>query len=66
MTDKNGEAIPTDCTGCHAILVQGEEVIEESAKIDTGQPFVHPQDSEVMDEFTECTECHSGGASVYE
>lgn len=66
MIDKNGKAVPTDCTSCHAILVQGEDVIAESAKIDTGQPFVHPPDSEVMEEFTQCTECHSGGASVYE
>jgi cytochrome c2 len=66
MIDKNGKTVSTECTTCHAILAQGEEVIEESAKIDTGQPFVHPPDSEVMEEFTQCTECHSGGGSVYE
>jgi len=66
MIDKNGKTVSTDCTTCHAILAQGEEVIAESAKIDTGQPFVHPPDSEVMEEFTQCTECHSGGGSVYE
>ena len=66
MVDKNGEAVPTECTRCHAILAQGDEMIEESAKLDTGQPFVHPPDSEVMEEFAQCTECHSGGASVYE
>lgn len=66
MVDREGETILTDCTGCHTILAQGETVIESSTEIDTGQPFVHPEDSETIDEYTDCTECHSGGAKVYE
>jgi hypothetical protein len=66
MVDNNGKTVFTDCTKCHAILAQGEKAIAASARIDTGQPFVHPEDFEVVDEFMECTECHSGGGSVYE
>lgn len=66
MVDQGGKPILTDCTGCHTILAQGEKVIESGTQIDTGQPFVHPEDSETIDEYTDCTECHSGGAKVYE
>jgi hypothetical protein len=48
------------------ILAQGDSIDEVNVNIDKGLPFVHPQDFEEIDEYTECSECHSGGASTYE
>jgi len=64
--DEEGDAIFTDCTRCHAILVQGGEAIADSTGIDEGRPFVHPEDSETFEELTLRTDCHTGGAGLYE
>jgi NapC/NirT cytochrome c family, N-terminal region len=66
LVDADGEAIFTDCTRCHAILAQGSEAIETGAAIEDGRDFVHPEDSEIFEEFTLCNDCHTGGAEVYE
>jgi hypothetical protein len=66
MVDEDGEAIFTDCNGCHVILSQGDEEIELSADFASGREFVHPEDGEVIDEFTLCSDCHNGGTLVYE
>jgi len=65
LVDEAGDTIFTDCTGCHAILMEGGQPLENGDAIDTGRPFVHPEDSETFDEFTQCTDCHDGGAGVY-
>jgi NapC/NirT cytochrome c family, N-terminal region len=65
LVDEAGDTIFTDCTGCHAILMEGGKPLQTGAAIDKGRPFVHPEDSETFDEFTQCTDCHDGGAGVY-
>jgi len=66
MESAQGDTIFTDCTKCHAILAQGEQVIEARADFQNGQVFVHPDDEEDFDEFTLCTDCHDGGFGAYE
>ena len=65
MVSEAGEAVFTDCTKCHAILAEGEEVVEAS-NFDEGLAFVHPEDWETIEEFTVCWDCHTGGADAYE
>jgi len=64
--DEGGDAIFTDCTRCHAILARGGEAIADSTGIDEGRPFVRPEDSETFEELTLRTDCHTGGAGLYE
>jgi cytochrome c2 len=67
MLDEDGEAVFNKCTVCHAILAQNERVIETSADFEIGRSFIHPEDSESFDdEFTLCTDCHDGGADLYD
>lgn len=66
MLDEEGEAISADCNVCHIILTQGEGAIDTKAGFDTGLEFLHPEDWETFDEFTLCSDCHTGGADVYE
>jgi len=66
MVDAEGEAIFRDCSGCHAILAQGSGAVELVEDFDAGTVFVHPEDWEEVDEFTLCSDCHTGGAAVYE
>lgn len=65
MLDEDGDEIFSDCTSCHAILAQDDAVIEASSEFDSGRAFVHPEDSESFDEFTLCSDCHTGGKDVY-
>jgi hypothetical protein len=65
MLDEDGEAIFSDCTRCHTILTQGGEIVE-AIKFEKGRAFVHPEDWETIEEFTLCTDCHTGGAELYE
>jgi hypothetical protein len=66
MVSHTGETIFTDCTRCHLILAQGETTNNVNVNIDTGLPFVHPEDDDEIEEYTDCTECHTGGVDVYE
>jgi hypothetical protein len=66
MVDEEGEPVFTDCTRCHAILAQGGESVELAADFEEGLDFVHPEDEDTFDEFTLCTDCHTGGADLYE
>jgi nitrate/TMAO reductase-like tetraheme cytochrome c subunit len=66
MESDDGEAIFTDCTKCHAILAQGENIIETRADFQRGQVFVHLDDDEEFDDFELCTDCHDGGFGAYE
>jgi hypothetical protein len=66
MLGEGGESISTDCNVCHVILTQGEDAIEVRADFDKGLEFLHPEDWETFDEFTLCSDCHTGGADVYE
>lgn len=66
MVDEDGEAIFTDCASCHAILAQDERMVQTTAQFEEGRSFVHPEDAEPFDEFTLCTDCHTGGADLYD
>jgi nitrate/TMAO reductase-like tetraheme cytochrome c subunit len=66
MVSDDGQAIFTDCTKCHLILAQGETIDQVNVNIEEGLPFVHPEDFDTIEEFTECADCHTGGAAVYE
>ena len=66
MVDRDGTAVFSDCTGCHAILAQDREAIKTMADFDSGMGFSHPQDGKAFEEFKFCSECHTGGKLVYE
>lgn len=66
MVDDEGEAIFTDCSRCHSVLAQDDEAISTMAEFDTGSGFVHPEDGSRFDEFTLCSDCHTGGKALYE
>jgi hypothetical protein len=66
MQSPEGKTIYTDCNSCHVILAQGEEVDEVRVNLKKGLPFIHPEDFSELDEYTECVDCHTGGADIYE
>jgi nitrate/TMAO reductase-like tetraheme cytochrome c subunit len=66
MESKSGDTIFTDCNGCHLILAQGQSINQVNVNIEEGLPFVHPEDDDEIEEYTECVDCHDGGAAVYE
>ena len=66
MVSEEGEPIFTDCTRCHAILSQGQKAVELTASFEEGLSFVHPEDWETVEEFTLCSDCHTGGADLYD
>jgi len=67
MVDAEGTPIFTDCSRCHAIIAQGNKVIQTTAEFEKGRSFIHPKNSKSFnDEFTLCTDCHTGGAEVYD
>jgi len=66
MATEDGDTIFTTCNKCHLILAQGEDISQVNVNFNEGLAFIHPDGDEELDEYTECTECHTGGASVYE
>lgn len=66
MVDAEGEAIFSDCVSCHAVLAQDDDSIGSISDIDRGREFVHPEDGGTFDEFTLCSECHTGGSALYD
>jgi hypothetical protein len=66
MVSATGETIFTDCTRCHLILSQGRSTDTVNVNIETGLPFVHPEDGETIEEYTACSDCHTGGKDIYE
>jgi len=66
MVSEQGDPVFEDCDGCHRILWQGEGQTLAMSSPGNGQPFLHPEDGEPMEEFSDCTECHTGGAALYE
>jgi len=66
MESEEGEQIKTDCNTCHLILAQGENVRSISTDGTNGNRFFHPDDDDYLDEYTDCTDCHTGGADLYE
>jgi len=67
MVSEDGDAVFDGCGGCHKVLFQRVFGQEQTASFEEGQPFLHPEDGEPFDdEYTDCTECHDGGALLYE
>jgi len=66
LVSDTGEVIFKDCNSCHLILAQGANTNEVEVNIETGLPFVHPEDYSKIEEFTNCSDCHDGGAALYE
>lgn len=66
MVDADGKAIFTSCTGCHAILAEGNQAIETAKDLDRGMGFSHPQDGAFIKDFKLCSNCHTGGEELYD
>lgn len=66
MVSEEGNAIFTDCNRCHQILAQGEGKLEVTSNFEEGLAFVHPEDWETLEDFTLCSDCHTGGADLYD
>jgi nitrate/TMAO reductase-like tetraheme cytochrome c subunit len=66
MESAEGEGITTACYMCHLILAQGETIKQFDVDLEKGLPFVHPEDFDTIEEYTECHECHTGGGDLYE
>ncbi|MDH5751695.1 MAG: NapC/NirT family cytochrome c [Deltaproteobacteria bacterium] len=67
LESASGKTIFTECSKCHLIISQGEDISRLDVDINKGLDFIHPdEDREEMVEYTDCTECHSGGADLYE
>jgi hypothetical protein len=66
LESADGDTIFTTCNKCHLVLAQGESIEQVNVDLEEGLPFVHPEDFETIEEYTECTDCHTGGAEVYE
>ncbi|MBF0236936.1 MAG: NapC/NirT family cytochrome c [SAR324 cluster bacterium] len=70
QSDK-GETIFTTCDKCHLILAQGENIQSGTVDFEKGLEFRHPiregdDENEKMNEYTDCSDCHTGGAETYE
>ena len=66
MQSEDGESVTTDCSTCHTILTQNDSSIGNAKNLEKGEPFVHPEDGSTFEEFTLCSDCHTGGKEVYE
>ncbi len=66
MVDKEGEAIFSDCRSCHVILQQSEEEAFAEVDYEKGRAFYHFGDEEEVEEFTLCSDCHTGDSEMYQ
>lgn len=66
MESSDGDTIFTTCARCHLILSQGSDGETLSVDLKQGKTFVHPEDDEEIDEYSACSDCHTGGAELYE
>jgi len=66
MESAEGETIFTTCNKCHLILAQGESIEHVNVDLEEGLPFIHPEDFDTIEEYTECHDCHTGGEDLYE
>ncbi|MGK5094826.1 NapC/NirT family cytochrome c [Deltaproteobacteria bacterium TL4] len=66
MKSAEGDTIFTTCNKCHLLLAQGQEVDQVNVDFSEGLTYVHPgEDEESMDKYTDCSDCHTGGAETY-
>jgi nitrate/TMAO reductase-like tetraheme cytochrome c subunit len=66
LESSEGDTIFTTCTRCHLILSQGSDGEKLSVDLKNGKSFVHPEDDEEIEEYSACSDCHTGGAELYE
>jgi hypothetical protein len=66
MLNSEDESIVTDCTTCHTVLAQNESTVGTLDEPERGQQFLHPEDGSAFEEFTLCSDCHTGGKELYE
>ncbi|MBW2232464.1 MAG: NapC/NirT family cytochrome c [Deltaproteobacteria bacterium] len=66
MLDEDDEALFYDCTTCHAVMAQDATVIRTMDDLEKGRDFIHPEDGLSFDEFSLCSDCHTGGAELYD
>ena len=68
MEDEDGEAIFTTCTKCTSSSRRptGMRKPLDSRTSTRGVSFVHPEDGDTIEEYAECSDCHTGGIEVYE
>ena len=66
LESSDGDTIFTTCNRCHVILSQGSDGEKLSVDLKKGKTFVHPEDDEEIDEYSACSDCHTGGAELYE
>ena len=66
LESADGLTIFTACNKCHLILAQGKEVNKVSVDYQEGLKFYHTEDEDFIDEYTECTDCHTGGADLWD
>jgi hypothetical protein len=66
LESADGDTIFTTCNKCHLVMAQGENIEQVNVDLEKGLAFIHPEDFETIEEYTECTDCHTGGADVYE
>ncbi len=66
LNSAEGKSIFTTCSRCHLILAQGENVEKATVDFDEGLAFLHPEGGDVIEEFTECVDCHTGGSELYD
>ena len=66
LESSDGDTIFTTCNRCHVILSQGSDGEKLSVNLKQGKTFVHPEDGEEIDEYSDCSDCHTGGAALYE
>jgi hypothetical protein len=48
------------------ILAQGADIAVAAANFELGSTLVHPEDGDTIEEFTQCSDCHTGGIDLYE
>lgn len=67
LATPDGRTIFTTCTRCHVILSQGADRALMALETDDGQAFYHLGDDAEVDpaEYSECTDCHTGGSDLY-
>jgi nitrate/TMAO reductase-like tetraheme cytochrome c subunit len=67
LRSTDGRTIFTACNTCHLIIAEGREVNQVQVDLNKGLPFKHPGDNFApLTEYTDCTQCHSGGKDLYQ
>jgi NapC/NirT cytochrome c family, N-terminal region len=66
MKSEDGRTIFTACNTCHLIIAEGRQVNEVKVDMSKGLAFKHPGDDMApLTEYTDCSECHTGGKDLY-